>query len=468
MAKKSIFIIIALILLLPPSAIYAQDNPDNPIYIVQPGENLYEIAAKFSVDVQELITTNGIINANLISEGTELRIPGLDGVSGVLITSPVQVGETLQVLLRKSNISLESFQRLNKITSPAELFVGSNLILPDDGKDLQASNNLFVINPNTTIFDESILSGTNRWSINRYDDVISPINLPGESYFYFSDKTNSLISTISASIESIELRPLPIVQGHTAVISVKTKGSAAFSGYMNGHTLHFFPDETGQSYYALHGLHALDEPGLVPLQIDGHFENGDDFHLDQMVLLTSGGFVNETLTVESTLIDEALNIEEANKIQGILFPVSDKKLWNDAFHFPIDGTLSDGSIAISSYFGNRSSYNNGEYFGFHGGLDFWVVLNSLNIYAPAPGTIIFAGPMDIRGYTTFIDHGQGVVSGYGHQSEILVEEGQHVETGDLIGLIGKTGRVTGPHLHWDIWVNGNQIDPFDWIENQYP
>ena len=76
--------------------------------------------------------------------------------------------------------------------------------------------------------------------------------------------------------------------------------------------------------------------------------------------------------------------------------------------------------------------------------------------------------MDIRGFTTFIDHGQGVVSGYGHQIEILVEVGQTVETGQLIGIIGNTGRVTGPHLHWDIWVNGNQVDPFDWVDIQYP
>ena len=76
--------------------------------------------------------------------------------------------------------------------------------------------------------------------------------------------------------------------------------------------------------------------------------------------------------------------------------------------------------------------------------------------------------MDIRGLTTFIDHGQGVFSGYAHLSEILVEEGQFVNEGELIGLIGKTGRVTGPHLHWDIWVNGKQVDPFDWVYTQYP
>jgi len=219
--------------------------------------------------------------------------------------------------LRKKNIPIESFQRLNKVTSPAELFVGSNLILPYDGIGLETSNKSIIINPDSTIFDKAIISGTNKWVINRHNANISPISLPGEAFFYFSDNTESLSSPISASIESIEISPLPIVQGHTAVVSVNTKESGTFSGSLNGQTIYFFPDETGESYYAFHGLHALDDPGLVPLQIDGYFENGDNFQLDQLVLLASGGFVKETLTVESTLIDEALNIEEAKKIQGI-------------------------------------------------------------------------------------------------------------------------------------------------------
>jgi murein DD-endopeptidase MepM/ murein hydrolase activator NlpD len=93
---------------------------------------------------------------------------------------------------------------------------------------------------------------------------------------------------------------------------------------------------------------------------------------------------------------------------------------------------------------------------------------SLNIYAAAPGKVIYSGQMNIRGNTLFIDHGQGVVSGYAHMQEFRVNAGDFVEQGQLIGLIGKTGRVTGPHLHWDIWVNRTPVDPFDWVENRYP
>ncbi len=74
----------------------------------------------------------------------------------------------------------------------------------------------------------------------------------------------------------------------------------------------------------------------------------------------------------------------------------------------------------------------------------------------------------VRGNATFIDHGWGVYTAYYHQKEIDVAVGQQVQAGQLIGQIGATGRVTGPHLHFEVWVNGIQVDPLDWLNNTYP
>jgi murein DD-endopeptidase MepM/ murein hydrolase activator NlpD len=74
----------------------------------------------------------------------------------------------------------------------------------------------------------------------------------------------------------------------------------------------------------------------------------------------------------------------------------------------------------------------------------------------------------VRGNATIIDHGQGVFSGIYHQSEILVNTGEQITQGSLIGQIGNTGRSTGPHLHWDLWVGGVQINPLDWLNNSFP
>jgi murein DD-endopeptidase MepM/ murein hydrolase activator NlpD len=232
--------------------------------------------------------------------------------------------------------------------------------------------------------------------------------------------------------------------------------------------LNIIRDASGQFYYALLGIHSMAQPGLLPLKLTGQFDNGDTFSSEQMMLMESGNYANETLSVEQTTIDQATIENENAAIAQILAPITSEKLWSGNFRFPVDGKLEDNTIGFSSYFGNRRSFNNGQYKGFHGGLDFLVVVMSFNVYAPAPGTVVYTGKMDIRGNTIFIDHGQGIYTGYAHLKEIDVNVGDRVETGQLIGLIGATGRVTGPHLHWDVWVNGNTVDPFDWVDNTYP
>lgn len=90
------------------------------------------------------------------------------------------------------------------------------------------------------------------------------------------------------------------------------------------------------------------------------------------------------------------------------------------------------------------------------------------LYAPADGEVVFTASLVVRGNVVVIDHGWGVYSAYDHFSEILVQPGDIVRTGQTIGLGGETGRTTGPHLHWEVWVGGVQIDPADWLEQGYP
>ena len=101
-----------------------------------------------------------------------------------------------------------------------------------------------------------------------------------------------------------------------------------------------------------------------------------------------------------------------------------------------------------SVFGSLSSYNGGPYDSFHGGVDF-AGGEDQTIKAPAPGVVVFTGTLTVRGNATIIDHGWGVYTGYWHQSQILVKPGDHVEPGQVLGFQGATGRVTGPHLHWE-------------------
>ncbi|HEY60747.1 MAG TPA: peptidoglycan DD-metalloendopeptidase family protein [Anaerolineae bacterium] len=465
-----IIVVTATIFFTPMKTVSAQDNPTYPIYIVQPGETLTQIAYKFNVSLDDLIQINGIVNPNLISEGTQLYIPDLEGVSGILTTQTVGLGESLRSFLRQYQIPKELFMLLNRITSPQEIYAGSSLIIPMDesNKPLINTHNL---QKYQTLFEQTVVLNENPWTVTYNNQINYSIDfLPGEPIFTTSEDEENEIISISPYIQSVDINPLPLVQGHTTLIKIKSYLPLIIKGHLGSRELHFFlSTEEENIYYALQGIHAMTKPGLIPLYLEGYFENGQSFALEQNLLLESGMYPKDPpLHVLDETVDPSITKQENDFVNLIIESITPEQNWSGNFRYPVDGSLEEGTIGFTSRFGNRRSYNNSEYIYFHTGVDFGVYVNSLNIYAAALGRVVFAGLLTVRGNATYIDHGQGIFSGYFHQNEIFVKEGDFVEAGQLIGLIGNTGRVTGPHLHWEVWANGVQVDPVDWVNNTYP
>ena len=101
-----------------------------PVYIVQAGDTLSLIASRFNVTLNDLITANPSIDPNFLSEGQQIIIPGLEGVTGILETEVISFGDNLRSLSRRTQVSDIQLRKLNRLISPTELYVGVSLIIP--------------------------------------------------------------------------------------------------------------------------------------------------------------------------------------------------------------------------------------------------------------------------------------------------------------------------------------------------
>ncbi|MGD0005150.1 MAG: peptidoglycan DD-metalloendopeptidase family protein [Anaerolineaceae bacterium] len=468
--KKILVCLIILFLISPASPANAQAPTDNPVYIVQNGDTLTQIAIEFGITLNALIEANNINDPNAITVGTSLIIPGFEGISGVLTPENAQLGETFRSILLKHQIDETLFVRLNHITSPDEIYAGSSVIVPENEQAATFSP-LGSLDDSETLLDMAVKTNSNPWTLverNNWQAIWDVI--PGEMVFGNADQTQTDINPISPFISTVEITPLPLIQGETTEIKITTRQPINLSGTLTGQQLHFFQNKENE-YVAFQGIYRMTDQGIYPIDLNGDVPGGSPFKFEQSILVVQRPRIEDPpLTVDSETTDPAITGPEDALVDKVVNVITADRLWDGAFKAPIDvpkGYALFPDCTTDGY-GNLRSFNGGPFNTFHAGIDLSACGNNLNIYAVAPGKVVFTQLLTVRGNYTIIDHGWGIFSGYAHQSEVKVKVGDEVKAGQLIGLIGSTGRVTGPHLHWDMWVNRVQVNPLDWINNNYP
>lgn len=447
----------SILLVLAGKAQAQNETPIRPVYIVQSGDTLTTIAVQFGVTVDDLLAANNMKPGDLIFVGNPLVIPGLEGVTGTLETHEIPFGENLRSLSRRYHISVDKLVKLNRIVSPWELYAGASLILPVNQTEISQESRT-VLGSGQTLLELAFKTNTNPWSLAEVNQLKQPsAAIPGDVLF-IPDQILAGPGDFPAPITDVQVSNF--YQGETGEIQITTTEGLSLQGLLNKHTFPFFPTENGP-YIGLQGVHALAEPGLYPLTITGTLPDGSTFTHSQPVLIRARGYIYETITVPPALIDPEITNKEEDFVRPMVNQFTPERYWNGLFLSP-----SPCPTCINSGFGNRRSYNGSPFTYFHGGVDFPPV--ALEITASADGVVVFADLLDVRGNFTLIDHGWGVFSAYLHQSELYVKPGDFVKAGQVIGLIGNTGRSTGAHLHWEIWVGGVQVNPLIWLETAYP
>ena len=156
-----------------------------------------------------------------------------------------------------------------------------------------------------------------------------------------------------------------------------------------------------------------------------------------------------------TRLSESVRLEEVRQ-QDLLLALRENRdaLSSMPTIWPVVGFVSSSFGWRSAPFGGRGQ--------FHKGLD---ITNRIGtpIMAPAQGMVTLSGRDGAYGFSVEINHGSGIVTKYGHMQRCAVQEGQWVKRGEIVGYVGMSGRTTGPHLHYEVRLNGVPVDPMRYI-----
>ncbi len=256
-------------------------------------------------------------------------------------------------------------------------------------------------------------------------------------------------------------------QGRAGLIGLRGENIESATATLSLNTVDFFQIEGREGWWAFVAIDMGQTVRLYDLTVTIIIEGQNE----PQILLTrfnvaSGGFISQPVQLAPDdellrLIEPEVEEAEFARIFEAAGTITDTTLWSENSFVP-----PSPNAQLTSPFGASRIFNE-ELETVHTGWDFNAITGT-PLLATADGEVALAGAFDIRGNYVLVNHGQGVYSGYAHMSVIYVTQGQTVSEGQVLGLVGSTGRSSSAHAHFEMIVNGVWVDSVDFVQMYVP
>ncbi len=480
---------------------HAQDGSESvfAVHVVQRGENLFRIALQYDLFAEQVAAANGITDSNSIVVGQRLIIPLATVSADQHLAHTVSAGETLASIAAAYSRSEADLISLNSLESAEAIYVGQELVIvpgdaeadtsatPDDepesateieanpatspGSDSRHSFArygepvapfLYTVRSGDTLFEIALRFNQTVDALSRENNLLDPGLLRvGQQLIMPGIQLPRLAQDLPATVEAFTIAPQVLETGRSVRIELRTSAAASLSGQFLGQELRVIESDAARRHNIIVGVPMFTETAIYPLTLQLQPTAGEAVDIAANLQVVGGVYGYQTITINNNdLLAPAIEEAEIERLTRLMSGFTPDRFWLNSVSLP-------AAAAMNAVFGTLRSYNGGEYNRYHRGVDF-AGAPGTSVLAAADGKVVMADRLQIRGNTTIIDHGWGVYTLYAHQRETLVQPGQVVESGQVIGTVGSTGRSTGPHLHWELWLNGVTVDPLQWVQEVFP
>lgn len=444
------------------------------VYVVQRGDTLFRIAQRYNITVEALARLNGISNPNNIEVGQRLLVPANPGEAPVAHYHQVQPGETLHSISQAYGLDPTLLAELNALQPDQEIVVGQYLNVLIGGSEPLFENaashldEMSFLSPPVVVHrvarGETLFRIAMAYGVT-VNDLVAANAIPDPTLIYAGQELiipninpPQFAAVLPEPVMELGVTPLVLIEGKTGRFQVATGVPASAAGVFLERPLQFAQEAGGLRHTALVGVPVGTPSGVYPLLITIDHAGGQA-QIAANIQIVSGNYVVERdivlLEDRIGLLDPAVEEAEQVILRAVMTGFTPERWFDGPMGLP-------AAAAVTSAFGNLRSYNGGQVQRIHAGTDFGGAPGT-PIFAPAAGRVVMADTLNVRGVVTVIDHGWGVYTGYWHKTDRYVQVGDFVQTGQVIGTIGATGRVSGPHLHWEMWVSGVPVDPMQWV-----